>query len=229
MANTALSRRFSDRLRVLLGDRGFPARRIDCTRAFAQEIGVDTAQAEHILSGNSMPSWEQLETICTVFEVEPGYFLDSNPSSTPGPVLKKAQSAMGGETIVWDPPSGIGGKDSISSTNNLRWVSGSFLPNGNIRPTDVVVFDCDFDTPIRANHAYMLDAGGDFNAMFCAQVNHRAGVFKVFRNNEESGLLLPLNDDGTLNDSELTNLGYCGVSPILGTIRSAANFLMPSS
>lgn len=224
MAQSVFSRRFADRLRVLLAERGFPARRIDCVRAFAHEVGVDVALAEHILSGNAMPSWEHLATICSAFNVEPGYFLDST-ASAPEPKFLKAKGAMGGETIVWNPPSGIGGKDTVSPSQELRWITGSHLPNSNIRPTDVVIFGNDCSAPIRANHAYMLDEDGDFNAMLCAQVHQRAGVFTVFRNNAESPLLLPLKEDGTLNDSELSNLGYCGVGPILGTIRSAANFL----
>ena len=224
MTPSVFSRRFADRLRILLVDRGFPARRIDCVRSFADEVGFDVALAEHILSGNDMPSWEQLATICSAFNVEPGYFLDST-ASAPEPILLKAKGAMGGETIVWNPPSGIGGKDTAPTSQELRWVTGSRLPNSNIRPTDVVIFSNECSTPIRANHAYMLDENGDFNAMLCAQVHQRAVVFKVFRNNAESPLLLPLKEDGTLNDSELSNLGYCGVGPILGTIRSAANFL----
>ena len=224
MAQSVFSRRFADRLRVLLAERGFPARRIDCVRAFAHEVGVDVALAEHILSGNAMPSWEHLATICSAFNVEPGYFLDST-ASAPEPKLLKAKGAMGGETIVWNPPSGIGGKDTVSPSQELRWITGSHLPNSNIRPTDVVIFSNECSTPIRANHAYMLDENGDFNAMLCAQVHQRAVVFKVFRNNAESPLLLPLKEDGTLNDTELSNLGFCGVGPILGTIRSAANFL----
>ena len=224
MTPSVFSRRFADRLRILLVDRGFPARRIDCVRSFADEVGFDVALAEHILSGNDMPSWEQLATICSAFNVEPGYFLDST-ASAPEPILLKAKGAMGGETIVWNPPSGIGGKDTAPTSQELRWVTGSRLPNSNIRPTDVVIFSNECSTPIRANHAYMLDENGDFNAMLCAQVHQRAVVFKVFRNNAESPLLLPLKEDGTLNDTELSNLGFCGVGPILGTIRSAANFL----
>ena len=224
MTPSVFSRRFADRLRILLVDRGFPARRIDCVRSFADEVGFDVALAEHILSGNDMPSWEQLATICSAFNVEPGYFLDST-ASAPEPILLKAKGAMGGETIVWNPPSGIGGKDTAPTSQELRWVTGSRLPNSYIRPTDVVIFSNECSTPIRANHAYMLDENGDFNAMLCAQVHQRAVVFKVFRNNAESPLLLPLKEDGTLNDTELSNLGYCGVGPILGTIRSAANFL----
>lgn len=223
MTRSVFSSRFADRLRLLLVDRGFPVRHIDCVRAFASEVGLDLAQAEHLLSGNAMPGWDQLATICSVFRVEPGYFLDSVATPPPDLGLTKATGATGGETIVWNPPSGIGGKEAIR-TGTTRWLTGSYLPNENIRYTDVVVFSTDAHTPIKANSSYMLENDGEYHAMVCSQVTDRAGVFKLYRNQEESTLFMPLRADGTLSMSELPKLGYFGVGPILGTIRSAVDF-----
>lgn len=224
MTRSVFSSRFADRLRILLVDRGFPVRHIDCVRAFASEVGIDLAQAEHVLSGNAMPGWDQLATICTVFGVEPGYFLDSVVTPPPDPGLTKATGATGGETIVWNPPSGIGGKNAARS-GTTRWLTGSYLPNDNIRFTDVVVFSIDTHAPIKVNSSYMLDNDGEYHAMVCSQVTDRAGVFKVYRNREESTLLMPLRSDGTFSTAELPKMGYIGVGPILGTMRSAEDFV----
>lgn len=223
MNETLLAKRFSERLRGLLINRNYPIRAIDMCRALAVEIDVDVSRADHLLAGTSLPTWTVLAAICSKFNVEPGYFLDTTAVAPPTPNAKKVRGATGGEDILWSPPAGIGGGDS-EALGPLKWMSGGLLPNDNIRRTDVVVYAESDGPKIAQNQGYVLDRDGELSTVLCISTHGRAGVFKDFSCDEPQDLLLPLLQNHAVSSSALRKQGILSLGPIVGTIRTASNF-----
>jgi transcriptional regulator with XRE-family HTH domain len=86
----ALSARFAQRLRLVCDRAGFGEPRLARASQLAAQMGVDISIASVLLSGERMPSWDQLSQICALFQQEPGYFLDE----VPGAGLKQLISAQ---------------------------------------------------------------------------------------------------------------------------------------
>ncbi|CAN7740870.1 hypothetical protein LJR118_006621 [Acidovorax sp. LjRoot118] len=226
MNETLLAKRFSDRLRGLLRSLNYPVRAIDMCRALALDIEVDVSRADHLLSGNSLPTWTVLAAICAKYQVEPGYFLDASETAPPNPKAQKVRGATGGEDIIWCPPDGIGGTFP-QSIGSLKWMSGGLLPHDNIRRTDVVVY-AESDSPLVVqDRAYVLDRDGELTTVLCVNSHGRMGVFKDYAGEEPRDLLLPLLNNNAVSSATLKREGIFSLGPIVGTMRMSHTFTWP--
>lgn len=101
-----LRRRFERRLATALDAKGFPANRLDRTKALGSALGIDTPVANTLLGGYVLPDYPQLLALCELLDRQPGYFLDERVDQLPaGTVVVKPLSV--GEDLVLRLPSEV--------------------------------------------------------------------------------------------------------------------------
>lgn len=101
-----LHRRFEHRLATALDAQGFPANRLDRTKALGSALGIDTPVATTLLGGYMLPDYPQLLALCELLDRQPGYFLDERVDQLPpGTVIVKPLAV--GEQMVLRLPSDV--------------------------------------------------------------------------------------------------------------------------
>lgn len=78
-----LSARFRARLRTSLDQLGFPGALREKSRELAFRLGVDESLASAFLTGDMLPDYEALLTLCALTRKSPGYFLDPSADALP--------------------------------------------------------------------------------------------------------------------------------------------------
>ena len=78
-----LNQRFTQRLRVLLDQQGYPASIRDRSKALSIRLGVFESVASALLTGSEMPDYDVLMNLCELTGKNPGWFLDAGKETLP--------------------------------------------------------------------------------------------------------------------------------------------------
>lgn len=212
-----LARRFADRLNTLLTSEGLPIAYYSRCQALGKKLDGGAELGTRLLDGVALPDWALFTQICSLFQVQPGYFLDETPGLS-GDRAELVSGATGGDTILWNPPRGM---EDAQGARKLSWLTGkTILPN--FVSTDVVIFNQEDDHGPIADPCYIMNIDGSWKAKTCqVRQNHTA----VFSGETEPPLILPLGKTGGITSSIRDEHKISSINRIVGTMRMSRNFV----
>jgi hypothetical protein len=168
-ADARYARRAATRLNALLDEEGFPYDALGRSRAVADRIGAGMQAAQQLLSGLVPWSWNQVDTVCSVFQRPPGYFFDPVVSEPLPSDARLVTSSDGGESIVWRSPHGFL-RHAPAPGARLRYLTMRHqvarYPLGSLLVYAEEVFGAQGPRP-RPGDAYVVGRGDRLEVMQC--------------------------------------------------------------
>lgn len=167
-----VARRFAKRLNLLLDELGYPVAPAARCQQLAATAELDVAVASSFLGGYVLPDLPALLALCSLFDREPGYFLDKSPPSllpgtkianslTPGsdPIVIRLPDAMTPSTINYAEPSEFDYLRAPGSMAEHVW-RGDLLIAAKVAPWDK-------QFGFQAHTHYLLEWPAGFQLGYC--------------------------------------------------------------
>ncbi len=196
-----LQDRFALRLVAALDFLGYPAHRLDRTRALADALGVDNSVTMAMLSGLVLPDYQQLLALCQLTERQPGYFLDEQLQLMPeGTTLVKPVGP--GEDLVIRFPSDMAGR--AQTANGLIYHRAKTRHGYGIEAGDYIFAMAPSEhVEAKAKLLYLFMDPGGFEVRKCVEVNGNRAIFASSRD-PSVPFIFPTNAQSTEDDDSVS-------------------------
>lgn len=211
-ADARYARRAATRLNALLDEEGFPFDALGRSRTVADWIGASMQTAQQLLSGLVPWSWDQVDTVCSVFQRPPGYFFD--PVFEPLPSdARLVTSSDGGESIVWRSPHGFL-RHAPAPGTPLHYLTMrdqvARYPLGSLLVYAEEVFRADAARP-RAGDAYVIVRGDRLEVMQCQCARDTLASFEPL-DQQGISVVVPLDPPAGQDQGRIAGSVFAAIS-----------------
>lgn len=177
-ADATFAERAAARLRKLLDEHGYPFDLLGRSNAISARLGITEQAGQQLLSGVVPWTWQQLASVCSAFQKEPGFFLDKDLSANLPTDTVAVTSSDGGETIAIRAPKGFL-RSSCTPGTRLRYLTerseaSSFKQGSLLIYTEVEMLPGE----VHADSIYVVDHHENLEVMRCQSVSAAAASFE---------------------------------------------------
>ncbi len=177
-ADAIFSQRAAARLVKLLDHLGYPFDLLGRSTAIGQKLGITMQAGQQLLSGVVPWTWEQLHSVCTFFEKEPGFFLDEEFLDKVPVDTQAVPSSDGGKTIAFSPPPGFLAR-ALEPGARLRYLRERSDASPFSQGTLLIYAQQTCQAgDVRPGDSYVIDRGDYLEVMRCQSANESIASFE---------------------------------------------------